>query len=32
MLNGAEMGIPGVTKLDNGDIGEILRLNQNWVM
>ena len=32
VLNGAEVGIPGVEKLDGGDVGEILRLNQNWVM
>ena len=32
MLNGAEVGLPGVVKLDSGDVGEILRLNQNWVM
>ena len=32
MLNLAELGVPGVSKVDSGDIGEILRLNQNWVM
>jgi hypothetical protein len=32
MLNAAEVGVPGVVKFDGGDIGEILRLNQNWVM
>jgi hypothetical protein len=24
--------VPGVVKFDGGDIGEVLRLNQNWVM
>ncbi len=32
MLNAAEVGVPGIVKFDGGDIGEILRLNQNWVM
>eukprot|EP01043_Picozoa_sp_COSAG02_P056809 COSAG02_NODE_6795_length_3358_cov_3.158638_1_plen_293_part_00 len=32
MLNAAEVGVPGAVKFDGGDIGEILRLNQNWVM
>ena len=32
MLNAAEVGVPGIVKLDGGDIGEVLRLNQNWVM
>lgn len=32
MLNAAEVGVPGIVKFDGGDIGEVLRLNQNWVM
>ena len=28
MLNSAEMGVPGVHKVDRGDIGEIFRLNR----
>ena len=32
MINLAECKVPGVRKVDSGDVGEILRFGQNWVM